>query len=109
MPMFKGLVIGAALAQPYFRFRSSIAVSSGGVPGLAHGLQAVLVNLLAGRKEVAPDLGRRGQGGQGGAERLDRQPAVVADAAQRPRGRGEVDVALAGRAAIVLRNVHVAD
>ena len=52
-------------------------------------------------------LRRRGQVGQGPAERLDDHPAVVADFRRARERLVPVDVAGAGRAAVVLADVDV--
>src|SRR5205085_9164426 len=55
----------------------------------------------------APDLRRTRELGQAVAERLDNDPAVIADLVERGERRVPVDLAAARRRTVVLRDVHV--
>jgi hypothetical protein len=70
---------------------------------------AVGVNVLWRGEEIAPHAGRGGKLGQGLAEGLDGQPAVIANAFQRGDGLADLGMAASRRAAIVLADVDVVD
>jgi len=65
--------------------------------------------LVLALEQLAPDLRGGGQVRQEVAERLDRQPAVIADVAQRRERAVPGNAARSRYAAVVLRDVHVRD
>src|ERR1700722_5863049 len=83
--------------------------ASGFRPLLAQKLAPELVDLITVGEEVAPDPRRRRQVWQSPAEGFDHAPAVVAASFERLHRRRPGNVALARRAAIVLREVDVID
>src|SRR5260370_1857817 len=77
------------------------------LPVLLHETEPLRVDLLRAGEQVAPDAGGGRPRRQGPAKRLDHQPAVVVDLAQRLEGLRPVDVAGARRGPGVLSGVRV--
>src|SRR4051794_40702330 len=85
----------------------SMQVLSGKARALLDEGQAVATQSDPVGEEVAPDARRRGQGGQGASEGLDRHVAIVSARLQARPERVPVHLAGAGNAPVVFRDVDV--
>src|SRR5260370_2742892 len=82
---------------------------SGLRPLLTQEIMAELIDLVRVREKVSPHAGRRGHAGKQASERLAYVPTLVSAVLQRLESRRPGNVALAWRAARVLRCVHMFD
>src|SRR5207302_947041 len=97
----------SAMCRLALNFDCTNPASDGSVPALPDQAIAFGVDLFRIGEEIAPDASCRRKFRNAAAERLDGQPAVIAERLQGPDRLPDLGMAPAGRAPVVFRDVDV--